>query len=81
MKWILSEAVVEELLNTENLNKINPYHKGQIAYKCFYDMKIDKKPLYDYLNQLYRENNLEDFMDKTYNFFLENEDEIRRQMD
>ena len=38
--WILSEAVVEPILNHEKFNKINPYHQSGNAYTYFYKMII-----------------------------------------
>ncbi|MGI6625538.1 MAG: hypothetical protein ACOX57_08985 [Limnochordia bacterium] len=78
--WILSEAVVEQVLNNDDFNKINPYHKGENAYSCFYNMMIDEKPLYDHLDTMYKNNSIDKFMEESYQFMIENEEEIRSQM-
>lgn len=78
--WILSEAVVEQILNDKELNRINPYHQSGNAYPYFYKMTITGKPLYDYLNEIYKNNPIDKFMDKSYQFMVENEKEIRKQM-
>ncbi len=78
--WILSEAVVEQILNDEELNRINPYHKSGNAYPYFYNMTISGKLLYDYLNEIYKNNSIYEFMDKSYQFMIENEEEIRSQV-
>ena len=78
--WILSEAVVEPILNNEDFNKINPYYKGENAYSCFYNMMIDEKPLYDHLDAMYKSYSIDKFMEESYQFMIENKEEIRSQM-
>ena len=78
--WILSEAVVEQILRDEELNKINPYYQDGNAYPYFYNMVIKGKPLYDYLDEIYKNNSIDGFMDKGYQFIVENEKEITNQM-
>jgi hypothetical protein len=78
--WILSEAVVEQILSDEEFNRINPYHKSGNAYPYFYNMIITGKPLYDYLDEIYKNNSIDEFMDKSYKFMIENEEEIRSQI-
>ena len=78
--WLLSEAVVEQILNDEEFNKINPYSKTGNAYPYFYKMIITGRPFYEYLDKLYKENPIDEFMDKGYQFMIENEEEIRKQM-
>lgn len=78
--WILSEAVVEPILNDEEFDKINPYHKSGNAYSYFYKMIIRGRSLYDYLNEIYKDSSIDEFMDTSYQLMLENEEEIRSQM-
>lgn len=78
--WILSEAVVEQILNNKEINKINPYHKYGNAYEYFYDIKVKGKGLYYYLNIMYKENQIDQFMKKSFQFMIENEKEIRKQI-
>ncbi len=78
--WILSEAVVEQVLKDEDFNKINPYYQDGNAYPYFYNMSIKGKPLYDYLDQMYKNNSIDGFMDESYEFMVRNEKEIRDQM-
>lgn len=78
--WILSEAVVEQILKDEEFNRINPYHEQGNAYPYFYNMAIKGKPLYDYLDEMFKNNPIDIFMDKSYQFMIENEQEIRSQM-
>lgn len=78
--WILSEAVVEQILKDEDFNKINPYYQDGNAYPYFYNMSIKGKPLYDYLDQMYKNNSIDGFMNKSYEFMVRNEKEIRSQM-
>ncbi|WMM23806.1 hypothetical protein RBU61_12835 [Tissierella sp. MB52-C2] len=78
--WILSEAVVEQILKDKELDKINPYHKNGNAYPYFYKMNIGGRLLYDYLDEIYKDNSIDKFMDKSYKFMVKNEEEIRSQM-
>ena len=78
--WILSEAVVEQILNHEDFNRINPFHGNRNAYPYFYNMVVKGKPFYDYLNDIYINNSIGEFMDKSYQFMIENEKEIRSQI-
>lgn len=78
--WILSEAVVEQILSDEEFNKINPYHESGNAYPYFYNMIVTGRLLYDYLNEIYKNNSMDKFMDESYQFIVENEKEIRSQM-
>ena len=43
-------------------------------------MIIKGKPLYDYLDDIYINNSIDQFMDKSYIFMIENEEEIRKQV-
>lgn len=78
--WILSEAVVEQILNDEGLNEINPNKGSGNAYPYFYNMIINGEPLYDYLDDMYINNTIDEFMDKSYKFMIKNEEEIRSQV-
>ena len=78
--WILSEAVVEQILIDEVFNRINPYHQSGNAYPYFYNMIISGRPLYDYLNDLYKNVSIDKFMNMSYQFMIKNEKEIRNQM-
>lgn len=80
LTWILSEAVVEQILRDEEFNRINPYHQDGNAYSYFYNMIITGRPIYDYLDEIYKNNSIDKFMDKSYQFMVENEEEIRSQM-
>lgn len=80
LPWILSEVVVEQILNDEEFNIINPYHQTGNAYPYFYKMIIRGRSLYDYLDEIYKNNSIDKFMDKSYQFMVENEEEIRSQM-
>jgi hypothetical protein len=78
--WILSEAVVEQILSDKEFNRINPYHQSGNAYPYFYNMIVAGRSLYDYLDEIYKNNSIDKFMDKSYKFMIENEEEIRSQM-
>lgn len=78
--WILSEAIVEQILNDEKLNEINPNNRRGNAYPYFYNMVVNGQLLYDYLDEIYKNNPIDKFMDKSYQFMVENEEEIRSQI-
>lgn len=72
--------MVEQVLRHEEFHRINPYHKQGNAYHYFYNIIIKGKSLYDYLDEMYKNNSIDRFMDKSYQFMIENEKEIRSQM-
>jgi hypothetical protein len=78
--WVLSEAVVEPILRDDALDRVNPYHKSGNAYPYFYDMRVAGRPLYEHLNALFQAQPMAAFMDSAYQFFIDNEKEIRSQM-
>lgn len=81
LKWILSEMVVESIMRDERLSSINPYfprENGGCVYGYFQDMIIKDKYILDTLEDIYQKNNMIDFMRKSYEYCLENEEAIRR---
>lgn len=78
--WILSEAVVEQILNDEDFNKISNNDGRGNAYPYFYNMIINGELLYDYLDDFYKNNSIDEFMDKSYKFMVKNEEELRNQV-
>lgn len=81
LKWILSEMVVESIMNDERLASINPYYPrehGGCVYSYFQDMMIQEKPILDTLNQMYRENHMTDYMEIAYEYCVKNEAAIRQ---
>ena len=80
LKWILSEMVVESIMRDERLSSINPYfprENGGCVYGYFQDMMVEDKYILDTLDEMYRENHIVDFMEKSYKYCLKYEDEIR----
>ncbi len=81
MKWILSEMVVESIMDDTRLATINPYYpreNGGCVYRYFQDMIIHGKPILDTLRDLYQNNHITDYMEIAYRYCLENEAAIRR---
>lgn len=81
LKWILSEMVVESIMQDERLASINPYYPrehGGCVYSYFYDMIIEGKPILDTLNQMHRKNHMTDYMEIAYEYCVKHEEEIRR---
>ncbi|MBQ2794874.1 MAG: hypothetical protein IJF04_02505 [Oscillospiraceae bacterium] len=84
LKWILSEMVVEAIMSDERLSLINPYfprEDGGCVYPYFFDMIINGKPVLDKISELYKNNSITDFMEASYAYCLENENEIRNHIE
>ena len=82
MKWVFSEMVVDPIMrHDKRLSSINPYFENGCVYDYFYSMKIDNTPILDTLLNLYESNSMTDFMEKGYQYCLEHEVEIRKQME
>ena len=81
LKWILSEMVVESIMDDKRLASINPYYpreNGGCVYRYFQDMIIHGKPILDTLRELHQGNHITDYMELSYRYCLENEAAIRR---
>lgn len=79
LKWIFSEIVVESILSDERLKKLNPY-TGHNVYEYFYKLEVDGQPILNILDKLYRDNSIEEFMKKGFEFCKEHEELIRSVM-
>lgn len=81
LTWILSEMAVDTIMrHDQRLYSINPYFDGGCAYDYFYKMKIDEKPILETLFELFENNSMLAFMEKSYNYCLKYETDIRSQM-
>lgn len=79
LKWVFSEMVVESILSDERLKKLNPY-TGHNVYEYFYKLELDGQPVLEILDECYKENTIENFMEKGFEFCVKNEDLIRSVM-
>lgn len=80
LKWILSEMVVESVMKDDRLSSINPYfprEHGGCVYPYFFDMRIDGKLILDTLDDMYKCQNIHDFMHNSYAYCQKHESEIR----
>ena len=80
LKWILSEMVVEAVMSDPRLSSINPYfprEDGGCIYPYFFDMKVNGSFILDMLNEMYRNQNISDFMKNSYAYCRKYENEIR----
>lgn len=80
LKWILSEMVVELILSDSRLCSINPYYpreNGGCIYSYFFTLKVEGKNILDIFSEMYQNTNIRDFMKKSYEYCLQNEDVIR----
>ena len=81
MKWIFSEMVVDPIMRYDKrLSSINPYFENGCVYDYFYAMKIDGTPILETMLKLYEKNSMLAFMEKGYQYCLDHEEDIRRQM-
>lgn len=79
LKWILSEMVVEPVMRDSRLGQINPYYGNKsCVYPYFYTMRIDGEPVLDVLNRMYATMPIEEFMERSYQYCVAHEAEIRR---
>lgn len=84
LKWILSEMVVESIMDDRRLAEINPYYprkNGGCVYGYFQDMIIRRKPVLDTMRELYKDTHITDYMEKAYGYCLENETAIRQHIE
>ena len=85
MKWILSEMVVESIMDDKRLSSINPYYPrengGGCVYSYFLNMKIQGKPILETLREMYKDNHITDYMEKSYRYCIENEVAIRHHIE
>lgn len=80
LKWILSEMVVESVMKDPRLSAINPYFpraQGGCIYPYFFDMKAGGVPILDTLDEMYRSQDIAEFMKSSYSYCLQHEAEIR----
>lgn len=80
LKWILSEMVVDTFVNNSDIGDFFP-EKHHAVYSYFYRMKIENKPIFETLDDLYKKaNTLPQFMETAYNYCQKHEQNIRKQM-
>lgn len=84
LKWILSEMVVESVMRDPRLSTINPYfprENGGCIYPYFFDMEVNGKLVLDVLEEMYRTQDIKEFMKNSYEYCLNNEAEIRKHIE
>ncbi len=79
LKWVLSEIVVDAVLQEPRLRALNPY-RDETVYAYFYHCKAGGRPLLSTMAEWFAENPIETFMEKSYAFVKEHEAEIRAVM-
>lgn len=79
IKWVFSEAAIDTITrNDKRLSEKYPY--TNYAYTYFYDITINGLQLLDILNNIYKDSNIIEFMEKGYELFLAHENNIRKHM-
>lgn len=84
LKWILSEMVVESIMDDPRLSSINPYYpreSGGCVYSYFQDMVIDGRPILDTLRGMRRAHRITDYMEASYRYCRANEASIREHIE
>ena len=77
IKWLLSELVVETIIRNSDIRELTTPPQ-YIAYKYFYSMDIDGKPIFDTLGHMYKNRkSIQEFMESTYDWICKNEPELR----
>lgn len=80
IKWLLSEIVVETIIRNSEIGGLIPdlnSHK-YIAYSYFYNMKIQNRPLFDIMRDLFMcRKSMREFMEQAFDFVIKNEPELR----
>lgn len=80
LKWILSEMVVEAVMQDERLRSINPYfprEQGGCVYPYFFSMVVEGRPILDTLDDMYKSQSMGAFMRSSYAYCQAHEAEIR----
>lgn len=81
LKWIFSEMAVDPIIRHDpRLYEINPvFEQGGVAYKAFYTMSIEGRPILQTLYDMYTSLDLPAFMKEGYAYLHKWEGEIRLQ--
>lgn len=73
--WFTEEMIVDPTLNTNRILEITGYN--HFAYEQFYTEYINGKIVMDYVKEFYEESNtIKEFIDKTYEFSVNNIQEL-----
>ena len=82
LKWILSEMVIDTFVKNTTIDHIFPKpYKEKPAYQYFYNMKIGDNFILTELSKLYlNATNIIIFMEQAYQYCLNHEELIRKQM-
>ena len=76
VKWLLSEIVVDAILQETRLNALNPY-RDENVYAYFYHCNIGGKPLLSTMSELFAAHPIESFMQESFVLVKQYETEIR----
>ncbi len=84
LKWILSELVVEAIMDDPRLSSLNPYYpreNGGCIYSYFFTMVLDGKAVTDAIREMYQNMNIREFMQESYKYCQKHEKAIRRHIE
>ncbi len=77
LKWILSEMVVDCIMQDKRLSEINPYFEEGCVYSYFYTLDIVGKNILKTLSEMYTSMDIKTFMKKSYTYCIAHENVIR----
>ncbi len=77
LKWILSEMVVDCIMQDKRLSEINPYFKDGCVYSYFYTLDIEEKNILKTLGEMYASMDIKAFMKRSYAYCKTHESAIR----
>ncbi len=75
LKWIFSEMVQETMMADTPIKDLSKWQGN--AYDCFYEMKIDGKPILQTLSDIHQAKGLIGLFEEGYQYCIAHENEIR----
>lgn len=72
--WYLSEMAIDPILNSNGFKTL--FNHEFKAYPSFYNIKINNLGLMDTIKTIYKENNIENSISKSYQYVLDNKEYI-----
>ncbi len=76
LKWVLSEMVVDCIMQDKRLSEINPYFEDGCVYSYFYSLYIEGNNILKTLNEMYTSMDIKTFMEKSYAYCIAHENAI-----
>lgn len=81
LKWILSEMVVDCIMQDSRLKTLHPHFDKGCVYSYFYTLRIDGRNILETLNQMYTTMDIGKFMEESYAYCILHEKTIRNHIE